>query len=509
MSACPDHPDLEVHRLPGTPRVRKTTAILGVSHPKVFRVHNTGINALERAVKERVFNVKRDGVFTAPFRPRSHDHFFDSLAPFTRGVAKHLPKTVPVSARVFVDSYRGRKRVVYEQALSSLVGKQWEAKDAKVKVFVKFEKFNYSLKPDAVPRVISPRSPRFNVCIGRYIRPIEERIFDAIGELYGSKTVMKGMNAADSGRLMYQKWASFHKPVAIGLDAERFDQHVSVSALMYEHRVYESCFWRKKDRNMLNKLCRQQLENKCRGYTKDGWLKYTVEGGRMSGDMNTSLGNCVLMCAMVWSYASSIGVKVQLANNGDDCVVFMEQRDLIRFRGGVNAWFRDMGFSMVVEAPSYELERLEFCQTRPVWVGPGIDDYVMCRNPNVAIPKDAVALHNLVRPQEVAGWLAAVGEGGISLTGGLPVWQEFYLMYKKSAVGKRAKVDTGWSWGMRKLAEGMDRKFSPVSHQTRYSFWLAFDVSPEQQVVIEQHYRKMRLELVDGDHAPHAMLPLS
>lgn len=54
-SKVPDDTRLEVHRTPGRPKIRRTTAVLGVSSPTVFRVHNTGIDALERAVKERVF----------------------------------------------------------------------------------------------------------------------------------------------------------------------------------------------------------------------------------------------------------------------------------------------------------------------------------------------------------------------------------------------------------------------------------------------------------------------
>jgi hypothetical protein len=508
-STCPDHPDLEVHRIPGTPRVRITTAIRGVSHPVVFRVHNTGIDALERAVKERVFNVKRNGAFAAPLRPLSTKHFFSSLAAFTRGIRRHLPSTLPITRRQFVDTYRGRKRIVYERALESLDGKPLTAKDSNVKVFVKFEKFNYTLKPDAVPRVISPRDPRFNVCIGRYIRPIEERIFDAIGELYKSKTVMKGMNALQQGRLMHSKWSSFKDPIAVGLDAERFDQHVSHTALRYEHEIYKKCFWRRSDRESFGELLSRQLVNQCSGQVSDGWLKYVVEGGRMSGDMNTSLGNCVLMCAMIWSYSSSLSINVHLANNGDDCVVFMERSDLQRFIRPLRAWFGRMGFSMVVEEPVFDLEKVQFCQTQPVFIGPNSDDYIMVRDPRVAIAKDVCALHNLRLPQDVSGWLNAVGEGGLSLTGGLPVWQEFYSMYIRSAVGKKSKIETGWGWGIRKLAEGIHAKHVPVTSQTRFSFWLAFGITPDEQAALEKFYLEGLVLLHHRSDIPvDAMLPL-
>ncbi len=452
---------------------------------------------LERGVLERVFNVRRAGAFAAPFRPLSKQHFFGCLGAFTTRLLKELPSTVPMTKRAFVDTYRGRKRVLYEQALASLFGKPLRAKDSSVKVFVKYEKFNFTAKPDAVPRVISPRSPRFNIEFGRYIRPIEERIFEAIGEVYGSKTVMKGMNALDSGRLIYQKWADFKNPVAVGLDAERFDQHVSVEALEYEHYVYTSCFWRAKDRVRLARLASQQLTNRCSGNTPDGWLKYEVEGGRMSGDMNTSLGNCLLMCAMVFSYCHTHGIRIQLANNGDDCVVFMETSDLERFMSDLPQWFRRMGFSMVVEEPVYEIERVVFCQTQPVWVGPQIDDYLMVRDPRVALSKDSVALKPLTTESEVAGWLDAVGCGGLALTGQVPVWQEFYQMYVRNASisRKKARVDTGWGWGVRMLGKDLKRVYGEIHDLTRVSFYVAFGIPPDDQVVIERLYSKKLIQL--------------
>jgi hypothetical protein len=36
--------------------------------------------------------------------------------------------------------------------------------------------------------------------------------------------------------------------------------------------------------------------------TNTHFLKYQVEGCRMSGDMNTSSGNCMIMVALVYSY---------------------------------------------------------------------------------------------------------------------------------------------------------------------------------------------------------------
>lgn len=289
---------------------------------------------------------------------------------------------------------------------------------------------------------------------------------------------------------MAEKWGMFRRPVAVGLDASRFDQHVSRQALGWEHSIYCLCFPRARQRRRLARLLRWQLENRCVGFTPDGRLRYTVDGGRMSGDMNTSLGNCVLMCSMIHAYATLRGVRVQLANNGDDCVVFMEASDLDRFMAGLDDWFLAMGFSMAIEPPCYDLERVEFCQTQPVWVGPGAGDYLMVRHPKWAIAKDTVSVHPLDTDKLFRGWLNAVGQGGLAMTGGVPVFQEFYQSYIRNGNFLRS-MSTGHSWGVRTLIRGMKRTYGAVSPRTRLSFWVAFGVTPDEQVCLERFYSSM------------------
>lgn len=452
----------------------------------VIHGFNQDIDTLERAVKERVFFVKEKGEFVEPPRPQP-EHFDHVMYEVRNALGKFLPRAAPLTGQQFVDTFQGRKRKIYQRAWDSLLQRSVSPKDAELKVFVKYEKTDFTRKTDPVPRVISPRDPRYNVMVGRFLRPIEERIFTSIARLFGSRTVFKGMNAADSGRLMYKKWSSFRDPVALGLDASRFDQHVSRDALRWEHDIYLSCFPHAHQRRELGRLLSWQLVNKARGYAPNGKLKYTTKGGRMSGDMNTSLGNCILMCSMLWQYSRNCGVRTELANNGDDCVVFMERRDLARFTTGLDAWFRAMGFSMAVEPPCYTFEALEFCQTHPVWVGPNHDSYIMVRHPKWAIAKDSVSVHPLDTMSLVRGWIHAVGEGGLALTGGIPIFQDFYSAYL--SWGKyHPSVTSGQSWGVRVLGRGMHRRWAPVAPYTRASFYWAFGVTPDEQRVLERFY---------------------
>lgn len=514
LSLAPTHPNLVVQKRAGSPKVRKSEVVVGVSPPIEMRIHNNDINTLERAVKERVFFVKdAQGQFVPPPKPASDAYFSNTLQPFLAVLRRHLPSTTPILRQQFVDSNKGRKHLIYQRAYESLCAKPFVVKDSYIKAFVKVEKMNVTKKPDPVPRVIQPRSPRFNVEVGRYLRPIEERIYEAIADVYGEKTVVKGINALESGRLMKAKWDKFKNPVAVGLDASRFDQHVSQSALKWEHSVYLMCFFLKHHKDQLARLLRLQLINKCFGAAPDGELQYTTDGCRMSGDMNTGLGNCLLMCAMIYCYMQSRGIhKFSLANNGDDCVVFMEREDLATFSENVTPWFLTMGFNMVVEAPVYELEQIEFCQTKPVWVGPAIHDYIMVRNPEVGICKDTVSLIPHVNRKVFLEWLGAIGEGGLALAGGVPVWQEFYALYSRSSKGYCCKdrQRQTYGWGVRQMINGMRRGFGPISDKTRLSFWLAFGITPDAQICIEQYFRSLHISQRDdarvyqyGAHMPY------
>jgi hypothetical protein len=471
-------------------KIRKFVRLSGVSPPIDIKPFNNCIDTLERAVNERVFYVKVDGKFVEPPRP-DETHFTETMSSFGDSVVRGIRKTVPLNRQVFVNTFRGRKAAMYTRAMESLMENSLTPKDAEIQVFVKCEKTDFTSKRDPVPRVISPRSTRYNVEVGRYLRRIEESVFRSIGDVFGHRTVIKGCDAVQSARLLHQKWSMFTNPVAVGLDASRFDQHVSQPALEFEHSVYTRCFAHARHRRHLKYLLNMQKENICRGYTPDGKLKYKTNGGRMSGDMNTSLGNCLIMCGMIHAYLSERGIRGQLANNGDDCVVFMEQRDLEKFQNGLKPWFVAMGFNMTVEEPVFDFEKIEFCQTKPVFNG---EEYIMCRNPHTALAKDSVFLQPFQTTKQVGEWMDAVGQGGLSLTGGLPVFQEFYQMMCRNGT-KGGKDHRVFSWGVRHLIGNLSHKYREILPETRASFYLAFGTTPDAQIEMEKRFAALSIDV--------------
>jgi len=258
--------------------------------------------------------------------------------------------------------------------------------------------------------------------------------------------------------------------------------------LKWEHSVYESFYPRDK---YFNRLLRLQRRNRGVGYTKSGKIIYKVDRNRMSGDSNTALGNVLIMCGLIYTYCNSKGIKFRLADDGDDSVTIIERADLSLFMDGLYDWFHSYGFSMAVEEPVYTFEKISFCQCQPVFDG---TMWVMVRDPRVALSKDCLSLKPLNGKKVMERWMSAVGKGGLSLTGGIPVWQNFYRQFKTKSNGATPLTDPTLETGAARMARGMKRDFvDDVPPISRYSFWVAFDVSPEAQIAIERTFDEYML----------------
>jgi hypothetical protein len=476
----PPLPGLDVKRWVGKrDGVRRFIRIAGINPGRRIAVHNNTLKNLVRGVAERVlYRRGKDGVFKVA--PQPSDGVFNArLGGFRAQLLRRLPSTTPVALVDIPGMYRGRKQIVYQKAVDSLFVSPLNKEDAQVRVFVKYEKVDQTEKGDSAPRIISPRSTRYNATLGRYLKPSEKLLYRGIARVWGGTVVAKGMNMAEVGGLIADKWRKFKDPVAIGADAKRFDQHVSEQALKWEHSVYNGWF---RSRELAD-LLRMQLVNNGVGYCPDGRVRYSIRGCRMSGDMNTSSGNCLLMCSMMHAYAQHVDVTTDLINNGDDCVIFMERRDIQRFMDGFQGWFLEMGFDMVLEEPVYDLEKVVFCQAQPIHVGNGV--YTMVRAPIATMAKDSVALVPFTHKQCVSAWIRAVGDAGVAMYGGIPIMHSLYDMYVRSSVHVERLERQYDFWWYNTISRGMSRQGMEVLPETRLSFYIAFGVLPDEQIAIE------------------------
>lgn len=454
-----------------------------------FGVHNSSLTNLGRALHERVFRVKGVNGLEPPPQPLKGaigarcGWFRDQILSRVSYMPRHSRQQV-------VECYTGQKRNLYQRAADSLRHVPLSRADARIKAFVKAEKINLTAKIDPAPRLIQPRGVRYNVELGRYLRINEKRILHLIDSVAGEPTVMKGYNVVQAGTILAEKWGKFVSPIGVGLDASRWDQHCSVEALRFEHSIYNGLF---PNDPYLQELLDMQLVNSGIGLAKDGGIRYTVKGCRMSGDVNTSLGNCLLMCALVLSYCREVGVSASLINNGDDCVVLMEREDYGKFSLGLTNWFLECGYNLVVEDPVDVLEQVEFCQSQPVNVD---GEWRMVRQPKTSVSKDSYTIVSLQTPGDCESWCKAVGDCGLTLTAGVPCLQNLYYNYRvagKDRNPSRRFRNLVIEWGNVERVRGLAAQdmMRPVSASTRVSYYKAFGVSPDLQLACENALTKM------------------
>ena len=114
----------------------------------------------------------------------------------------------------------------------------------------------------------------------------------------------------------------------------------------------------------------------------------------------------------------------------------------------------------------------------------------MCRDPRVCIPKDCVSTIDLGVGKKVYGQMTAVGQCGASLCSGLPVLQEFYATLQREGGGVVHKEHTAeYNSGFKRLAAGMVGEYRAITEESRYSFWLAFGITPQEQTETESMHK--------------------
>nr|WPR18261.1 MAG: RNA-dependent RNA polymerase [Crogonang virus 138] len=384
------------------------------------------------------------------------------------------------TAADYISSRTGSKRAIYAHALRRLqLFNQPIGALARIKYFVKREATVWS--KTQVPRIISPRSVEFNLLLGRYLRPAEHKIFDGLRQLFGDSlpVIAKGLTQQAKGAAIVSKLEKYG--CCIGLDASRFDQSVTKPLLKLEHSLYKMLY--PGDRK-LTALLDAQLLCSGTGMCHDGMVTAKVPSMRCSGDVNTSLGNCVLSAFMARRFLAHVGVEGTIFCDGDDVLLFVPPSAVGDILLRLPSWYLQWGFRMKVEAPAYEPEQVEFCQARPVCVD---GEWTLVRNFAKALNTDGFVYQTLTHEQRMVH-LRAVGLCGLSMAAGVPILQAFYKALVAS--GKTGKFDDSVlgnrSYQQRiQVAAGYLARARPVVDDTRVSFFKAFGVSPEDQIIME------------------------
>nr|UVK78449.1 MAG: RNA-dependent RNA polymerase P1-P2 fusion protein [Soybean dwarf virus] len=451
-----------------------------------YQCPNPSLHNALVAVERRVFTVGKGNEVVLPYKNKpgifsNLDYFRDSIVNKVGCPRTHTPEELAAT-------YHSGKRSLYNAAVQSLKKKAVERSDANVTAFLKMEK--HLMNKKIAPRLICPRNKRYNVELGRRLKFNEKKFMHAIDSTFESPTVLSGYDSFRVGKIIANKWSKFKRPVAIGVDASRFDQHVGVEALQWEHSIYNGAF---KD-PILKELLHWQTENKIMLFVEDKILKFKVKGHRMSGDINTSSGNKLIMCGMMHYYFKTLGVKAELCNNGDDCVIICERKDENKFQH-MHSWFKDYGFDMQIETPVYKIGQIEFCQSKPVKIN---GYYRMVRKPE-SISKDAHSLISMASAEDVKTFMSATAQCGMILNSGVPVLDAYHkCLFKASGYKKVSQeaIERIVSFGTQdKLGLRKERVEEPITMDNRLSYWESSGVDPQTQVLVERYFDNLTVHI--------------
>lgn len=382
-------------------------------------------------------------------------------------------------------SYTGALRRRYLEAERSLrEDGPLGSSDVRLRAFLKAEKRH--LGNVAKPRMIFPRSPRYNLHVASWLKPFEHWLWgnlrrSAFPGAGNSRVVAKGLSPRQRAALIVRKFSEVPDCVVMEVDGRAFEAHLDLWQLLEEHSVYTSAY---PGDGSLKKCLNKQLRNF--GVTSCG-VRFSREGGRASGDFNTGMGNSLVMLAVVAGVMSQLGERLwDTLVDGDNALVFLPAPAMSRVVPIFAATaLKISGHEMTLERPVSVVEEVRFGQSAPVWVEGG---WQMVREWRKVISHGCSSHSHLNEPRFALEWIRGVALCEASLAHGVPLlcaWANRLLSLTESVTTVRWDPHRDYSvLGVRfdRLGAGA-REPDDVSRQ---SFARAFGVSPGEQRNLEQ-----------------------
>lgn len=414
--------------------------------------------------------------------PKPTKEAMNKLLAEAKTLARRMPLTKELTHEEFCSKYTGGKRTRYEAAAKRLTMEGLVRTDSFVSAFVKGEKFDPSAKVNPDPRMIQGRTPKYNVALGCYLRPIEHKVYTLKDG--GLRVMGKGLTQVERAELLKTKWDTFNDPVCYAIDASRFDQHVSLEQLRIEHQFYK----------MLNpsvefsEILKLQEFNKC--FSRNG-IRYKTRGKRMSGDMNTAVGNCLLMYLMCKVVMKQLGVhKYELLVDGDDTLLIVEQYDSIWLKLNMQAEFLKLGHEIKLEGEHTTLEGIVWCQSTMMELNP--NEFAFVRPWRKTLSTLTCGTRYWNDPNVQKTFMHALGVCLLADQVGVPVLQTFAL--KLMSYGAHFRLFDGLDeYGivyhiLHRLGKEALLRIKPVevSDCARASFAKTTGMTYEEQVLMER-----------------------
>ncbi|AAF22958.1 RNA dependent RNA polymerase [Diaporthe ambigua RNA virus 1] len=388
-------------------------------------------------------------------------------------------------------SYDGALRRRYLGAMDSLL--DWPldvGKDSRLDCFLKAEKLNTLIKRPK-PRLIFPRSPRYNLVLASRLKPFEHWLWshltaERLGTSGRGRYVAKGLNLSQRARLIVKKMAGFSRCAVLEVDGKAFEAHVGPSSIEQEHRVYKAAY---PGDSTLSSLLRAQRVLK--GRLPCG-AKFSRNGGRASGDFNTGMGNSLIMFSCVYASLVELGYSSwDFLCDGDNALLFVESSDvddLVERLPGVAVG--TCGQELSLDAVTGSLSGVVFGQSKPVFFPSG---WRLVRDPFKALSGFGCSHAWLREPKFRDEYLVGVARCELALSLGQPLLQAFCLRVLALFPGVVPRDHVAFrDYEFLGVSPRVLRRPEPVTWETRVSFADAFSISPERQLEIESSFDLVR-----------------
>lgn len=479
-----------------------------LSQPYLPVVHSNCLCNEYISIRNRVIGAVPDPILTGYPSLRG-------LEAYAIEVSRLIGCLTPIAIETIPDNYSGQKKRRYLRALDSLRTYPVNKGDSRVSAFIKLEKVDGFRKENPDPRMIQARTARYNLELAKFLREYEHKFYkikDRAGLLLPrTRCVAKGLNLTQRANLLHRKWQQFTDPVCINTDASRWDQHVSKELLQLEHLMYAMAFNNDPELVWLLSL---QVNNSC--VTFNG-IAYWTTGKRMSGDVNTGLGNSLLMVLCMAWYLSEQGFsRWDMLVDGDDCQVIVE-REQFQKLDNICQWFLSYGVELKVESTTDVFEKISFCQTRPVEYMP--NRFRMVCDPDKQLAWGLCDSKYLRDNTQRVHYIYTVGLCYLAVHSGLPVLQSYalalirnarqmssQLQFKSELVESHTLITTVEESG-RSVQQLPDVESYPVSDSARVSFCLAYPVyTIEYQLWVERQLESWVMS-TEFETRPFAVYP--
>lgn len=342
------------------------------------------------------------------------------ISPSIRTAARRIAALIgPVNAPLDFDQWVSR---FTPQRQAQIRAARLQPLNASVEYFQKIEQLDEAKEP----RAIQARVDEFKATLGPWIAALEHQAREQL------PFFVKGLAPSEQAKRIAELGNLSEN--ALEIDFSRFDRSLSAPLLLEtEHLIYEQCL-----PASVAAMMRKQLSNHVR--TRNN-ASYMVEGTRMSGDVNTSIGNCLVnACLML---ATGIPISHFIVE-GDDMLAALDNKTRDNMDIGILA---SAGLTPKIKILPFG--EAEFCSRKVIrtTLGPK-----RCRDPRREIRRTGFSIHSETESEKLTR--------GVLEWEGIPMFGPLYQTLSGLPITR-------------------------VSNQAREDFERCWDVSRDEQIKFE------------------------